>query len=95
MNRLFRSRLLQRFVDSIGGGTYRDFVRDWQWIFSYSRKYWKIVLFYTFLGIFSTTLSLVSAVVCKYAIDTITSYQTSRVRLLVLNFYTIPFEFYS
>lgn len=84
MNRLFRSRLLQRFVDSIGDGTYRDFVRDWQWIFSYSRKYWKIVLFYTFLGIFSTTLSLVSAVVSKYAIDIITSYQTSRVWLLVL-----------
>lgn len=84
INRIFRSRLLQRFVDSVSDGTYRDFVRDWQWIFSYSKKYWKIVLFYVILGVCSTTLSLVSAVMSKYAIDIITSYQTSRVWLLVL-----------
>lgn len=84
INRMFRSRLLQRFVDSVSDGTYRDFVRDWQWIFSYSKKYWRIVLFYVILGVCSTTLGLVSAVMSKYAIDIITSYQTSRVWLLVL-----------
>lgn len=82
-NRILKSSLLQKLLDSLGDGTYQEFLRDWKWIFSYSRKYWKIVLFYTLLGVVSTTLSLVSAVISKYAIDIITGYKTDKLGLLI------------
>jgi ABC-type multidrug transport system fused ATPase/permease subunit len=75
--------LLKRLIDSLGDGTYQEFIRDWKWIFSYSKKYWKIVLFYTLLGIVSSTLSLVSAVISKYSIDIITGYKTEQIGLLI------------
>jgi ABC-type multidrug transport system fused ATPase/permease subunit len=75
--------LLKRLIDSLGDGTYQEFIRDWKWIFSYSKKYWKIVLFYTLLGIVSSTLSLVSAVISKYSIDIITGYKTDKIGLLI------------
>lgn len=75
--------LLKRLIDSLGDGTYQEFIRDWKWIFSYSKKYWKIVLFYTVLGIVSSTLSLVSAVISKYSIDIITGYKTDKIALLI------------
>ena len=37
-------------------GTFREILDDWKWIFSYSRRYKWAIVFYTVLGIVSTTL---------------------------------------
>ena len=56
---------------------------DWKWIFSYSLRYKGAILFYLLLGIFSTSLGLVSSVASKYMIDIITGYDTSRLWVMV------------
>lgn len=65
-------------------GTFREIIDDWKWIFTYSARYKFAIVFYVFLGIFSTTMGLVSSVASKYLIDIITGYQTSRLAVLIL-----------
>lgn len=64
-------------------GTFGEIVDDWKWIFSYSARYKGAIAFYLFLGIFSTTLSLVSSVASKYIIDIITGHDSSRLWVMI------------
>ena len=72
--------LINRWKD----GTFYEIIDDWKWIFSYSKKYKGAIFFYTFLGIFSTSLGLVSSVASKYIIDIITGYKVEKLWLLIL-----------
>lgn len=65
-------------------GTFSEIIDDWKWIFSYSKKYKGAIAFYTVLGIFSTSLGLVSSVASKYLIDIITGYQMDKLGLLIV-----------
>ena len=78
----FLRALRQRRKD----GTFKEILDDWKWIFTYSKRYKGAIVFYTLLGIFSTTLGLVGAVASKYVIDIITGFETSKLWLLVLVF---------
>ena len=84
LNRLLKSQFVQTLLDKLNDGTFSEFFDDWKWIFSFSKKYKWIIVFYTLLGIFSTTLGLVSSVASKYMIDIITGYQFSKLWLLAL-----------
>ena len=72
--------LIQRWKD----GTFGEIIDDWKWIFSYSAKYKKAIVFYVILGLFSTSLGLVSSVASKYLIDIITGYQMDKLWLLIV-----------
>ena len=72
--------LIARWKD----GTFREIIDDWKWIFTYSARYKFAIVFYVFLGIFSTTMGLVSSVASKYLIDIITGYQTSKLAILII-----------
>lgn len=72
--------LVRRWKD----GTFGEIIDDWRWIFSYSKKYKGAILFYTMLGIASTSFGLVSSVASKYMIDIVTGYQTDRLALLLI-----------
>ena len=65
-------------------GTFSEIMDDWKWIFSYSKRYKGAIAFYTVLGIFSTSLGLVSSVASKYLIDIITGYQMDKLGLLIV-----------
>lgn len=65
-------------------GTFSEILDDWKWIFSYSAKYKLAIAFYVILGIFSTTMGLVSSVASKYLIDIITGYQTEKLAMLAI-----------
>ena len=84
LNRLLKSQFVQVLLDKLDDGTFSEFFDDWKWIFSFSKKYKWIIVFYTLLGIFSTTLGLVSSVASKYMIDIITGYQFSKLWILAL-----------
>src|SRR5699024_8816250 len=71
--------LISRWKD----GTFGEIIDDWKWIFSYSKRYKGAIVFYTILGIFSTSMGLVSSVASKYMIDIITGYQTSRLGTMI------------
>ncbi len=73
------TQLRQRWKD----GTFREILDDWKWIFRYSRRYWKAILYYLFLGVFSTTLGLISSVASKYLIDIVQGYQTDKLGILI------------
>ncbi len=68
----------------IRDGSISEVVDDWKWIFSYTKKYKGAVVFYTFLGILSTTLGLVSAVASKYVIDVITGDKIEELPTMIL-----------
>ena len=72
--------LIARWKD----GTFQEIIDDWKWIFTYSARYKFAIVFYVFLGIFSTTMGLVSSVASKYLIDIITGYQTSKLAILII-----------
>ena len=72
--------LIQRWKD----GTFYEILDDWKWIFGYSKKYKGAIIFYTLLGIFSTSMGLVSSVASKYLIDIITGYKTDKLWTLII-----------
>ena len=65
-------------------GTFGEILDDWRWIFSYSKKYKGAILFYTLLGIASTSFGLVGSVASKYMIDIVTGYQTNKLPVLLI-----------
>ena len=71
--------LISRWKD----GTFGEIIDDWKWIFSYSVRYKGAIAFYIILGIFSTSMGLVSSVASKYMIDIITGYETSRLLVMI------------
>ena len=58
INRFLKLSFLQTLLDKWHDGTFKDFFDDWKWIFSFSKKYKWVIVFYTFLGLFGSTLSL-------------------------------------
>ena len=84
INRFLKSAALQALMDKWTDGTFQDFVDDWKWIFSYSKRYKGPIVFYTLLGIFSSTLGLGSSVVSKYMIDIIVGKELDKLWLLAL-----------
>ena len=73
------SVLLRRWKE----GTFGEILDDWRWILSYSKKYKGAILFYTLLGIASSSFGIVSSVAGKYLIDIVTGYQTDKLALLI------------
>ncbi len=71
--------LWQRWKD----GSFGEIIDDWRWIFTYTRRHKAAVVFYTVLGILSTTTGLAASVAGKYLIDIITGYQTDKLGLLI------------
>ncbi len=64
-------------------GTFSEIIDDWKWIFGYSVRYkWAMIL--SILGIFSTSMGLVSSVAGKYLIDIITGYKTNKLMILII-----------
>ena len=78
MNSYSIDTLIRRWKD----GTFGEILDDWRWIFSYSAKYKGAILFYTVLGIFSSTMGLVTSIISKYLIDIIVSKDTGRLGVL-------------
>lgn len=74
------SVLAQRWKE----GTFEEILDDWNWILSYSKKYKGAILFYTMLGIMSTSMGLAGSVAGKYLIDIVTGFQTDKLALLLV-----------
>ncbi len=71
--------LIQRWRD----GTFQEIVDDWKWIFTYSVRYRKAIVFYIVLGMLSTVMGLFGSVVSKMMIDIVTSKQTDKLWVLI------------
>ena len=69
------STLRQRWKD----GTFGEILDDWRWIMSYSKRYKGAIIFYTLMGLLSSTLGLISSIASRHVIDIVVS--TDRARL--------------
>ena len=65
-------------------GTFSEMIDDWKWILRYRARYKGAIVFYTLLGIVSTSFGLVSSVAGKYMIDIITGYQMDKLGILAV-----------
>ncbi len=83
INRIAQSEALQQLIDIIHDGTFSDFVKDWKWIFTFSKKYKWIIVLYTVVGILGSTLGIGSAYVGRTLINIIVDKQTEKLWLLV------------
>ncbi len=82
-NKILKSDALQEYLNKIADGTFKDFVDDWKWIFSYTKRYKWIVVLYTVLGLLSSTLGVASAYVSSMMINIITGKQISKLPILI------------
>ena len=83
LNKLFRSDNMQKLHDSLRDGTFKEFVADWKWIFSYSKKYRWIVVFYAITGILGSTMSIGTAYIGRILINIIVEKQQDKLWILI------------
>ena len=83
LNRLFHSDAIQELIRRLDDGTFADFIDDWKWIFSFSRKYRWIIVFYTLVGIFGSSLSIGSAWLSRTLINIVVGQQRDKLWLLL------------
>ena len=83
LNRLIKSDALQAMTDKWHDGTFKEFIGDWKWIFSFSKKYRWIIVFYTIVGILGSTLGLGSSYVGRILINIIVDKQVDKLWLMV------------
>ena len=84
LNRILQSDAIQTLKNKLHDGTCKDFFGDWKWIFSYSKKYKWIIVLYTFIGLFSSSLSLVASYIGKVLINIIVEKQYQNLWVLIV-----------
>lgn len=82
--KVLSSESLNILINKWKDGTFYEILHDWKWIFHYSARYKGMIVLYVFLGILSTSLSLVSSVAGKYMIDIIAGYKISKLPIVAL-----------
>lgn len=67
------------FIGRIKAGRLREMRQQTVWIYTYARKYWAAMIFYTLLGMTTTIVSLITSLVSKDLVDIITGHETGEV----------------
>ncbi len=83
LNRFFKLESFEQLKEKLRDGTLRETIDDWKWIFTFSLRYKWIVVFYTVLGIFSSTLTLGSSYVSAMIINIITGAQKEKLWFMI------------
>lgn len=84
INKLLKMAWLQTLIDKWYDGTFTDFFDDWKWIFSFSKKYKGVVVFYTILGLIGSTLSLGASWLSKILINIVVGKQVENLWVLIV-----------
>ena len=84
LNKLFRSDAIQKLKDSTHDGTFKEFLADWKWIFSFSKKYRWIVILYSVIGILGSTISLGASYLSRIVINIVVGKEQEKLWLLVV-----------
>ncbi len=70
---------LKKLIERIKGGMLQEMYIEAKWMYKYVDKYKWGVVFYIFLGILGTVMSLASGVASKNLIDAVTGYDSSSI----------------
>lgn len=79
-----REGAIKKIIKRYKNGTLGETIRDWRWIFQYTKRYRWYVVIQTVFGILGSTLGLVSSIVSKYLIDIVTNKRTDHLTVLIL-----------
>lgn len=72
------SQALRMLRNRFREGTLGEVIRDWKWIWSFSRGHSGAIVLYTLFGILSSIIGLAAGISSKYLIDCIVSLDTRR-----------------
>lgn len=67
---------IKHITRRIREGMLKDMLLQTKWIYSYARRYWLAIIFYTLIGLVGTVVSLGSSLVSKDLVDIITGHHT-------------------
>ncbi len=67
------------FTSRIRDGRLRDMRRQTLWIYQYAKRYWLVMIFYTLLGMFGTTVGLLTSIVSRDLVDLITGHASGEI----------------
>lgn len=73
-----KSYTLNTLKDRWENDTFGEIFEDWKWIFSYSRLFKRSIAAYTVLGLFSSTLGLVSSIAGKFLVDVVIGHKADQ-----------------
>lgn len=77
---------MERLLQKIRSKNLKDALREYAWLSHYSLQYKKEVLWYIFVGILSTAVSLAGSIISKYIIDAVTGFNTSGILVALMFF---------
>lgn len=83
INKILGSEFIQKLISILDDGTIAEYIGDWKWIFSYSIKYRWVIVFYTLLGIFGSSLSLGAAYISRILINIVVEKQFQNLWILI------------
>ena len=75
---------LKIIIGKIKDGSIREMINEFKWMMSYAKNYKKEIIFYIFLGMFSTVMTLASSVASKELIDVVTGHNVSKAPLMAI-----------
>jgi len=70
---------IQFYFNRIKEGRLQEMWQQTKWIYSYARRYWKAMIFYTALGMVGTVISLFTSMVSRDLVDIITGHQSGKI----------------
>lgn len=75
---------IKKLNEKIKDGTIKEVLRETAWIYQYGLRYKGSILWYIFIGIFGTIMSLVASVLSKYIIDAVTGFNRESIAFLAV-----------
>lgn len=75
---------LKIIIQKIKDGSIKEMWDEFKWMMSYAKNYKKEIIFYIFLGMFSTVMTLASSVASKELIDVVTGHNVSKAPLMAI-----------
>lgn len=75
---------LKIIIGKIKDGSIREMINEFKWMMGYAKNYKKEIIFYIFLGMFSTVMTLASSVASKELIDVVTGHNVSKAPLMAI-----------
>ena len=77
--------ILKKIIIKQKEGTLGETIRDWRWIFQYTRKYRWYVVVQTIFGVIGSTMGLLSSILSKYTVDIVTGKKTDYVVFIAVS----------
>lgn len=77
--------ILKKIIIKQKEGTLGETIRDWRWIFQYTKKYRWYVVVQTIFGVIGSTMGLLSSILSKYTVDIVTGKKTDYVVFIAVS----------